>query len=109
MTAPPSDTPSPVAEDPVRRRAVSGFTLYDVANSAFITTVITAVGGPFLTSLAEDAARPDGRVDLLLLAPRGDALFAYAISFSVLLQVLCLPILGALADRATAKRRVLET
>jgi len=93
--------------DPVRRRAVSGFSLYDVANSAFVTTVVTALGGPFLTALAKDAAGPDGRVSLLLLSPRGDALFAYAISLSVLLQVLALPLLGALADRPTAKRRLL--
>ncbi len=93
--------------DPVRRRAVSGFTLYDVANSAFVTTVVTAVGGPFLTSLAKEAAGADGRVSLLLLAPRAESLFAYAVSLSVLLQVLALPVLGALADRATAKRRLL--
>ncbi len=90
-----------------RRRAVSGFTLYDVANSAFVTTVVTAVGGPFLTSLAEQAARPDGRVALLLVAPRAGSLFAYAVSLSVLLQVLALPVLGALADRASAKRFLL--
>ncbi len=106
MTASPvSDTAA--APDPVRRRAVSGFTLYDVANSAFVTTVVTAVGGPFLTSLATDAAGVDGRVSLLLFAPRAESLFAYAISLSVLLQVLALPLLGALADRATAKRRLL--
>ena len=93
--------------DLARRRAVSGFTLYDVANSAFVTTVVTAVGGPFLTSLAEDAANADGRVSLLLLEPRADALFAYAVSLSVLLQVLTLPVLGALADRPTAKRKLL--
>jgi len=46
-----------------RRRAVSGFTLYDVANSAFVTTVVTAVGGPFLTAVAEAAAGDDGRSD----------------------------------------------
>ena len=90
-----------------RRRAVSGFSLYDVANSAFVTTVVTAVGGPFLTALAEGAAGPDGRVQVLLLNPRAESLFAYAVSLSVLLQVLALPILGALADRATAKRRLL--
>ena len=90
-----------------RRRAVSGFALYDVANSAFVTTVVTAVGGPFLTSLAQSAAGPDGRVDLLLVSPRAGSLFAYAVSLSVLLQVLALPVLGALADRATAKRRLL--
>ena len=90
-----------------RRRAVSGFALYDVANSAFVTTVVTAVGGPFLNALAEDAAGADGRVQLLLLAPRAESLFAYAVSLSVLLQVLALPVLGALADRAAAKRRLL--
>ena len=95
------------APDLVRRRAVSGFTLYDVANSAFVTTVVTAVGGPFLTSLAKEAAGADGRVSLLLLNPRAESLFAYAVSFSVLLQVLALPVLGALADRPTAKRRLL--
>ena len=92
-----------------RRRAVSGFSLYDVANSAFVTTVVTAVGGPFLTALAEDAAGSDGRISLLLLSPRAESMFAYAVSLSVLLQVLALPVLGALADRATAKRRLLVT
>jgi len=90
-----------------RRRAVSGFALYDVANSAFITTVVTAVGGPFLTALAEDAAGPDDRISVLLLAPRAAAVFAYAVSLSVLLQVVALPVLGALADRPRAKRRLL--
>ena len=90
-----------------RRRAVSGFALYDVANSAFVTTVVTAVGGPFLTALAQDVAGTDGRVPVLLLSPRASALFAYAVSLSVLLQVVALPVLGALADRPLAKRRLL--
>ena len=90
-----------------RRRAVSGFALYDVANSAFVTTVVTAVGGPFLTALAQDAAGPDDRISVLLLQPRAASVFAYAVSLSVLLQVLALPVLGALADRPVAKRRLL--
>ena len=94
--------------EPVRRRAVSGFTLYDVANSAFVTTVVTAVGGPFLTALAESAAGDDGRLDVLGLSPRAGAVYAYAVSVSVLLQVVALPVLGALADRPSAKRAVLR-
>jgi len=94
-------------DDPARRRAVSGFTLYDVANSAFVTTVVTAVGGPFLTAIAEAAAGEDGRVAVLGLHPRAASLFAYAVSFSVILQVLMLPLLGALSDRPAAKRQVL--
>lgn len=90
-----------------RRRAVSGFALYDVANSAFVTAVVTAVGGPFLTALAQDVAGADDRVSVLLLSPRAGSVFAYAVSLSVLLQVLALPVLGALADRPLAKRRLL--
>jgi MFS transporter, UMF1 family len=100
---------TPPSQDAVRRRAVSGFTLYDVANSAFVTTVVTAVGGPFLTAVAEAAADGDGRVALLGLQPRAASLFAYAVSLSVVLQVLMLPVLGALADRPAAKRRLLVT
>ena len=90
-----------------RRRAVSGFALYDVANSAFVTTVVTAVGGPFLTALAQDVAGKGERISVLLLSPRASAVFAYAVSLSVLLQVIALPVLGALADRPLAKRRLL--
>ncbi len=90
-----------------RSRAVSGFTLYDVANSAFVTTVVTAVGGPFITAIAKAADDERGRVAILGLHPRADALYAYATSLSVLLQVVALPILGALADRSDAKRRLL--
>lgn len=104
----PPAPPAPLEDHAVaRRRAVSGFTLYDVANSAFVTMVVTAVGGPFLTALAEQSADADGRLHLLGLAPRAGSLFAYAVSLSVLLQVLALPLLGALADRPAAKRRVL--
>jgi UMF1 family MFS transporter len=99
-------TPAPELRH-ARRRAVSGFTLYDVANSAFVTTVVTAVGGPFLTALAEDVADPSGRLAVLGLSPRAAAVYAYAVSASVLLQVLALPVLGAVADRPAAKRRVL--
>ena len=103
MTSPDATAATAAA----RRRAVSGFTLYDVANSAFVTTVVTAVGGPFLTAVAEAAAGDDGRVSILGLAPRAASVFPYAVSLSVVLQVLLLPLLGALSDRPAAKRQVL--
>jgi UMF1 family MFS transporter len=103
--------PTPAADagdvDATRKRAVGGFTLYDVANSAFVTTVVTAIGGPFLTAIADEAAAADGRLDLLGLRPLADSYYGYVISLSVLLQVLALPVLGALADRPAAKRRLL--
>ena len=89
-----------------RRRATSGFCLYDVANSAFVTTVVTAVGGPFIVAVAKHGSQ-HGRAELLGLHLRPGAIFAYATSLSVLLQVLALPLLGAVADRTSAKRALL--
>lgn len=84
-----------------------GWILYDVANSAFVTTVVTALGGPFLTALAEAAAGPDDRVQLLGWEPRAGSVYAYVTSASVVVQVLLLPLLGALADRHHGKQRLL--
>ena len=88
-------------------RARRGWVLYDVANSAFVTTVVTALGGPFLTALAETAAGADDRVDLLGWEPRAGSVYAYVTSASVVVQVLLLPLLGALADRHRGKQRLL--
>ena len=99
MTAPPTDQSS--------RRARRGWILYDVANSAFVTTVVTALGGPYLTALAEAAAGADDRVSLLGWDPRAGSVYAYVTSASVVVQVLMLPLLGALADRAHGKQRLL--
>ena len=88
-------------------RARRGWVLYDVANSAFVTTVVTALGGPFLTALAETAAGADDRVDLLGWEPRAGSIYAYVTSASVVGQVLLLPLLGALADRHRGKQRLL--
>ena len=94
------------AVDGLRRRAVSGFCLYDVASSAFVTTVVTAVGGPFVLAVARRGS-VDGRADLLGIHLRPGTVFALATSLSVLLQIAFLPLLGAAADRSDAKRRLL--
>ena len=91
----------------LRARARRGWILYDVANSAFVTTVVTALGGPYLTALAQSAADRDGRVDLAGWEPRAASVYAYAASLSVLVQVLLLPVLGAVADRARGTHRLL--
>lgn len=89
------------------QRARTGWVLYDVANSAFVTTVVTTLGGPFLTALAEAEAGVDDRVSLLGWEPRAGSVYAYVTSASVIVQVLLLPLIGALADRHRGKQRVL--
>jgi len=98
--------PAAAAED---RREVWGWTLYDWAISSFSTTVATVLLGPYLTGLAQAAVGERGTV--LSLGSFGrvtaESLYPYAVSASVLLQVLLLPLLGAVADFTHGKKRLL--
>ncbi|MFJ6215540.1 MFS transporter [Streptomyces sp. NPDC092296] len=88
------------------RRVQRGWYFYDWANSVFSTTVVTVFLGPYLTSVAEAAADADGYVHPLGLPVRAGAFFPYAVSASVLLSVLVMPVAGAVADR-TGRHRTL--
>jgi UMF1 family MFS transporter len=91
------------------RREITGWLVYDWANSAFQTTVITVLAGPYLTELAQHDVGRNGVV--ATLGPFGSitalSLFPYCISTSVFLQVLLLPVLGAIADYSHAKKRLM--
>jgi UMF1 family MFS transporter len=97
----PSATNSP---EPRRERRAWYF--YDWANSAFPTTVLTVLLGPYLTALAHRAAR-DGMLWVLGVPIAPDAYYPYLVALSVGLQVLLLPLLGALADSTGWKKRLL--
>jgi UMF1 family MFS transporter len=81
--------------------------MYDWANSVFSTSVITVFLGPYLTSVAEAGAGPDGRISVLGWAMDPTALYPYATSLSVLLQIVLLPAVGAIADYTGRKRMLL--
>jgi UMF1 family MFS transporter len=91
------------------RREITGWLVYDWANSAFSTTVITVLAGPYLTDLAQREVGRNGVV--VTLGPLGSvtalSLFPYCISASVFLQVLLLPVVGAVADYSQAKKRLM--
>jgi len=89
------------------RRERVGWYLYDWANSAFSATVLGVFAGPYLTALARGAADSGGFVYPLGLPVYAASLFPYAVSLGVLLQVLWLPVLGAIADHSGAKRLLL--
>jgi MFS transporter, UMF1 family len=86
------------------RRELIGWYFYDWANSAFSTTVVTVFLGPYLTAIARAAADADGLVYPLGIPVAAGSFFAYMVSLSVFLQVLFLPILGAIADYSRAKK-----
>jgi MFS transporter, UMF1 family len=91
------------------RREIFGWLMYDWANSAFYTTVVTVLLGPYLTALAQSAVGENGTV--LSLGPFGavtaKSLFPYTISLSVAGQIVLLPVLGALADHTRFKKQMM--
>jgi UMF1 family MFS transporter len=101
-----SNTRSRAGEDRSRREQ-RGWYFYDWANSAFSTTVAAVFLGPYLTVVTESAAGVDGFVHPLGIPVRAGSFFPYVVSLSVLLQVLLLPVTGALADRTRRKKELL--
>jgi len=92
----------------IDRREIFGWVMYDWANSAYITTVVTVLIGPFLTALAQHDVGANGAV--LSIGPyvvTAKSFFPYCISLSVFLQVFMLPVLGAVADYTHLKKRLM--
>jgi UMF1 family MFS transporter len=81
--------------------------LYDWANSAFSTTVVALFLGPYLTSLAKSAADSAGYVYPAGIPVDARSFWSYMVSLSVILQVLVLPVVGAIADYGRRKREAL--
>ncbi|WHT16122.1 MFS transporter [Crossiella sp. CA-258035] len=107
-----------------RRRIQRGWCWYDWANSVFPTSVVTVFLSLYLTSIARAAAEADTALNgpapcagdntlvqcdvtfLGLQFPAG-SLWGYLLSFATVIQVLVLPVAGAIADRSANKRRML--
>ncbi len=103
--------------DEQRRREQRGWVVYDWANSVFPTSVVTVFLSVYLSSVAEADARAHGQVcttqlercDIAVLGlhvPAG-SLWGYLLSVATVVQVLVLPITGAIIDRTQAKRSTL--
>jgi UMF1 family MFS transporter len=89
------------------RRERLGWYSYDWANSVFTTSVTTVFLSPYLTSIAKSAADAHGRIHPLGISVPPGSFFGYVLSVSVVLQVLVLPITGAIADHSGRKRELL--
>ncbi|MBF8293336.1 MAG: Vacuole effluxer Atg22 like protein, partial [Steroidobacteraceae bacterium] len=79
------------------RPEVRAWAMYDVANSAFFTTIIGSVFPIYFASVA--AADLDG--------PTATARFATATTIALAISAILSPFLGALADFRAAKKRFL--
>ncbi|EFO80138.1 major facilitator superfamily permease [Oscillochloris trichoides DG-6] len=89
-----------------RKEQISWY-FYDWANSAFSTTVVTLFLGPYLEGVSKAAADSAGLIYPLGIPIAYGSFFPYIVSLSVLLQVLFLPILGAIADYSNIKKQLL--
>ncbi|HEY6424961.1 MAG TPA: MFS transporter [Pseudonocardiaceae bacterium] len=102
-----------------RRRDQRAWCWYDWANSVFPTSVITVFLSIYLTSVAVNDARASGQacathnalvdcnISLFGVGFPAGSLFDYLLAASTLLQVLVLPLTGAVADRTQHKRLML--
>ncbi|MCK8681372.1 MFS transporter [Streptomyces lichenis] len=90
-----------------RRREQRGWYFYDFACSVYSTSVLTVFVGPYLTSVAKAAADPDGFVHPLGIPVRAGSVFPYAVSASLVLAVLLMPLAGAAADRSGRRKPLL--
>lgn len=84
-----------------------GWYVYDFAQSAFSTTVVTLFLGPYLTALAKSAADASGMIHPLGIRVDPRSYWSFLVSLSVILQVLFLPLVGAVADYGHRKKQAL--
>ncbi|MBL8928946.1 MAG: MFS transporter [Kineosporiaceae bacterium] len=113
-------TPAAVTPEPdaaARRREHRAWYFYDWANSAYVTTTATVLFGPYLTSVAKQAACPGQDVDLVCatnlsvlgIPVNPGSLALYTITVATLLSALVLPMVGALIDRTGRARSLMAT
>ena len=113
-------------EQQQRRREHRGWYFYDWANSTFYVTAITVFGALYMTGVAEADAKSNGlngpnacmqdgvsnslvNCDISMFGlqfPAG-SLWGYLLAAATVLQVLVMPIVGAIADRTQHKKGIL--
>lgn len=82
---------------PARQQLV--WAAYDCASTPFTITVIGVFLGPYLTTVTKAAADANGFVHPFGLALAAGSYFSYLVFVSVLLQVICLPLVGMVSDQ----------
>ncbi|MER7132792.1 MFS transporter [Streptosporangium saharense] len=97
-----------VGESPTsRRRQQRGWYFYDWANSAFNSTVLTVFLGPYLTTIAGNAAGGRPYVQVLWFDVRPSAYYSFVVGAAAVLQIVLMPVAGALADHTGRKKELM--
>ncbi|MBI5169796.1 MAG: MFS transporter [Candidatus Eisenbacteria bacterium] len=88
---------APHAATPARRRAQNAWCLYDWANSAFATSVVSAILPVYFASVASKS----------MAKHEATALWGYASAAALALTAVLSPIAGALADQTRRRKPIL--
>ena len=92
--------------DIAKKRELFGWSMYDFANSGYATTILASVLPIYFVSIV-----PEGGVSFILFGKsfllKASAIWAYTLSFSLLLVALSSPIPGAIADFSGTKKKML--
>lgn len=110
-----SQVAAPAGIEPQNGRFRRSWYWYDWANSAYVTTTATVLLGPYLTSVAKEAACPglaEGArctTDLSVLGVPVDpgSLVPYTVTAATILSAIVLIFVGAIADRSPRPARLL--
>jgi MFS transporter, UMF1 family len=94
-TPPKSTTGGAEPQSPVTKKEIFGWCMYDVADSAFTTVIITAFYAPFFNKV------------IVGDSTRGTFLWGVALSVSEIVVALLAPILGAIADFSGSRKKFL--
>ena len=89
-------SPSPAPRTPLDRRRILAWCLYDFANSSYSAVIIATVFSVYFA-----------RVLVGNETGRGDQVWGWAVSTSMVIVALTSPVLGAVADRAGVRKRML--
>lgn len=113
-------SPTPIADlTPLQRaKEQRSWYWYDWANSAYVTTIATVLFAPYLTSVAEQAACGfvtdidqglgcNQNLNILGLGVSPGSLVFYVVTISTIFSALILPVVGAAADRSSAKKSIM--
>ena len=87
------------------KKTIFGWCMYDWANSAYITTVIAAI----LPNYFAKAIVGEAGVDFLGMNVSATALWGFMLGGAAFLVFLFAPVLGAIADFSSAKKRFLTS
>jgi len=88
----------------MNRKAARAWCLYDWANSAFATVILSAVLPVYFAAIA-----PSNGIPMFGRSVPATAVWGYTVSLSMLLVAMIAPGLGNLADRYAVKKRFLIT